>query len=351
MAYKTDIAGNIIKNEHNQPIEDAVNTLIFAITKHFVGDPSVYRENIYDSLEHLKCHTLTDFRWYKDVFLSRVLIRTDNRALYWKEKFIGGLPKYFAHKVREKLNNDGHNDYTNLTYGEIINAIKHIGLNLCNDIRLTNQLKKDMKYAKQELGSFCEQYGFPPLIAPSTKHKHKKYNHKKMKSYKSYKKYYESKNSKSFRPNKFKHNKKQPVCYKCGQTGHYKNNCKVKDKIKELNIDDKLKSQLLNILSESDTESEELLQIDDKNTTSQDDEYSDSSEENEIGFCFCKYKNMCTCRKEINTLTREERIILELIDQIEDPETKIKYLSQISQKEKIITNDINYNFTDVSNRF
>jgi hypothetical protein len=60
---------------------------------------------------------------------------------------------------------------------------------------------------------------------------------------------------------------------------------------------------------------------------------------------------MCTCRKEINTLTRDERIILELIDQIEDRETKIKYLSQISQKEKIITDDINYNFTDVSNRF
>jgi hypothetical protein len=60
---------------------------------------------------------------------------------------------------------------------------------------------------------------------------------------------------------------------------------------------------------------------------------------------------MCTCRKYINTLTREERIILELINQIEDPETKIKYLSQISQKEKIITNSINYNLTDVSNRF
>jgi hypothetical protein len=59
------------------------------------------------------------------------------------------------------------------------------------DLRLTNQLKKDMKYAKEELGSFCEQYGFPPLIAPSTKHKHKKYNHKKMKSYKPYKKYHE----------------------------------------------------------------------------------------------------------------------------------------------------------------
>jgi len=60
---------------------------------------------------------------------------------------------------------------------------------------------------------------------------------------------------------------------------------------------------------------------------------------------------MCTCRKEINTLIREERIILEPIDQIEDPETKIKYLSQISQKDKIVTNSINYNFTEISNRF
>jgi hypothetical protein len=65
-----------------------------------------------------------------------------------KKKFIGGLPKYFSHKVRKKLNNDGHNDYRSPTHEEIINAIKRIGLNLCNDLRLTHQLKKDMKYAK-----------------------------------------------------------------------------------------------------------------------------------------------------------------------------------------------------------
>jgi hypothetical protein len=37
-----------------------------------------------------------------------------------------------------------------LTYEKIINALKHIELNLCMiyDLRLTNQLKKDMKYVK-----------------------------------------------------------------------------------------------------------------------------------------------------------------------------------------------------------
>jgi len=245
---------------------------------------------------------ITYFKRYKDVFLSELLIKMDNRTPYWKEKFID----YFAHKVKEKFNNC-HN--TSLTYEEIINIIKHIELNFC----MINDHLKYMKYAKLELRSFYKQYSFPPLIAP-------------------YKKSYKS--------TKLKHNKKQLVY---GQTSNYKNNCE--DKIKELNINDKLKFQLLNILSEFDTKSEELLQIDDNNTTSQ-DEYSESSKDNKIGFCFCKNKNMCSCIKEINTLTREERIILELINQIEDPEIKIKYLSQISQKEKIITGGINYNCTN-----
>jgi hypothetical protein len=57
----------------------------------------------------------------------------NNRALYWKEKFIRGLSNYFTHKVRKKLNNNDNNNY-----GEFINTIKHIKLNLCNDLRLTN---------------------------------------------------------------------------------------------------------------------------------------------------------------------------------------------------------------------
>jgi hypothetical protein len=75
-------------------------------------------------LEHLRCPTSTDFRWYKDIFLSRVLIRSDKSQPYWKEFFFGGLPKYFAYKVREKLIQDGHNDYNNITNGEIICTVK-----------------------------------------------------------------------------------------------------------------------------------------------------------------------------------------------------------------------------------
>jgi hypothetical protein len=64
---------------------------------------------------------------------------------------------------------------------------------------------------------------------------------------------------------------------------------------------------------------------------------------------------MCPCRKEINTLTIEEIIIVELIYQIEDPENIYMCVCVCvcvcSKKDKIITNSINYNFTNVSNRF
>jgi hypothetical protein len=289
------------------------------ISDQSIKDVLRYKKNIYKNLKHLKYLSATDFKRYKDVFLPELLIRMSKRNSYWKERFID----YFTHKVKEKFNNC-HNDYMSLTYRRIINALKHIiELNLCiiYDLRLTNHFK-NKKYDKKELGSFYQNSFlncFISLIVLFIKYK---FHKKKIRSYKPYK----TKSSKTLH-------------YKFDQISHY-NNCKIKDKIIKLNI----RFQLLNILFESDIKSEELLQIDNNNIISQNDEYSNSK----IRLCFYNNKNMC--RKDINTLTREERIILELINQIENPETKIKYLYQIIQKEKIIANDINYNLIDVSNR-
>jgi hypothetical protein len=124
---------------------------------------------------------LSDFRWYKDVFLSKVLIRSDNVEAFWKEKFISGLLHYFAYKVREKLFEKGHTDYAQTTYGENICTIQKVGLNLCNDLRMTYQLEKERKYAKLELGNFCEQFGYSPLktIAPSRQRRKQQKTYKK----------------------------------------------------------------------------------------------------------------------------------------------------------------------------
>ena len=99
---------------------------------------------------------MSNFRWYKDVFISKVLSRDDCQQTYWKEKFIAGLAYFLAQKVRLDIaKNDGTIDYPNLTYKDIISSINKTILCLCNDLRLKNQIGKEKKYAKKELATFC----------------------------------------------------------------------------------------------------------------------------------------------------------------------------------------------------
>ena len=79
--------------------------LVFTIIRHFIGIPSNITSRIHDQLSNLKCPTMSDFRWYEDVFTSRVILREDSNKPFWKEKFIDGLPNLFAHKIRTVLSN------------------------------------------------------------------------------------------------------------------------------------------------------------------------------------------------------------------------------------------------------
>ena len=97
-------------------IPDGVNTLIYTILKHFVGTPSNISSRISGYLNNLRCPTMSDYRGYQGVFISRVMLRKDCYKPYWKEKFIDGLPPNFAYKVKQELigKNDSI-DYDNLT--------------------------------------------------------------------------------------------------------------------------------------------------------------------------------------------------------------------------------------------
>ena len=219
-AVKREINGSVIMTD-KQPSQDVVNTLIFTITKHFVGDPNQYKERVSDFLINLRCPQLSDFRWYKNVFISKVLSRNDCQQSYWKEKFIASLPYFFAQKVRLELanNDDGTIDYPKLS--DIISSINKIGLWLCNDLRLKNQIEKEKRYAKKELGTFCEQYGFEPLIAPSRKRT------KEMKDVDRYKnnnrRYHKSrtkeKKEESKRKKRDRYKERDIICFKCGKKG------------------------------------------------------------------------------------------------------------------------------------
>ncbi|CAL8074441.1 unnamed protein product [Prunus armeniaca] len=154
-----------------QGIEDGVNTLFYTIIEHFIGTPSNTTARIHDQLSNLKCPKLSDFKWYKDVFISRVMLRDDSNQPFWKEKFVNGLPNLFAHKIRTTLSNEqGHIDCDSLTYGNIISTINQAGMRMCIDFKIGRQIQSNRKSAKYELGNFCEQYGLAS-IPPSRKNK------------------------------------------------------------------------------------------------------------------------------------------------------------------------------------
>ncbi|RDX69481.1 hypothetical protein CR513_51399, partial [Mucuna pruriens] len=244
---------NSVKNETNQ--EDAVATLIYTIIQNFIGDPNIFKERAGDQLNNLYCPSMSDYRWYKDVFMSKVTLREDGFANYWKEKFISGLPKLFSEKVKTNLERyHGHPiRYETLTYGQLHNIVVQTGIQICTDFRLQNKMRKESMSNKRELGTFCHQYGVEPIRAPSTRHKkkirqEKSYN-RKHKIYRKTihnEKRINNKNQNHQVPAKQKYKKKQKYkttkreikCYKCGKIGHYANKCRIIQKINQL--EDKL---------------------------------------------------------------------------------------------------------------
>jgi len=337
-AVKTNEEGITIFNERiGLGDSDAVNTLFYTIIEHFVGTPSHLTSRVHDQLSNLRCPTLSDFRRYKDVFISRVMLRDDSNQPFWKEKFINGLPHLFAHKIKQVLVNENNViEYDNLTYGNIISVIQKEGLKMCIDMKISNQANKDKKNAKYEMGNFCEQYGLPS-VAPSKKHK----KSRKYEEYRKYKKMFKRFKKRSFEPNDFyKKDKKKPKkkfkkrdgCYKCGKSSHFAKDCKAKETIKQLKVSNEEKENLIRMLEIQDTEPSEY-------------ESEPSSSKN---YCSCSSNKSksgpdinfgCndTCCKTISVMTKEEEqeeLLLDLISKIENPELKRQYLEKLR---KLIT--------------
>ncbi|KAL5176963.1 hypothetical protein HKD37_08G022810 [Glycine soja] len=153
LKVKIDLNGKVITNDEDKEIPDAVNTLIFTIAQHFIGDPSLWKDRSAELLSNLKCRTLADFRWYRDTFLTRVYTREDSQQPFWKGKFLASLPRSLGDKVRDKIRSQSANGdipYESLSYGS---------LKICQDDKIQRQLAKEKAQTKKDLGSFCEQFG------------------------------------------------------------------------------------------------------------------------------------------------------------------------------------------------
>jgi hypothetical protein len=267
-AIKKDEEGFPIFDEQIDTGEpDGVNTLIYTIIKLFVGTPSNITSRISDYLNSLRCPTMSDYRWYQYVFLSRVMVKANSQKPYWKEKFIDGLPSLFAYKVKDELLNSpiGLIEYDNLTYGDLFSTVKKLGIKMCIDQKMIRQQLKNAKKAKYEVDNFGEQFGLPH-IAPSQKNRkkfdivfRKKYasyynNYKKIKFIKLVDKFSKKPKKKTFKFDKYFPKGK---CFNCGKLGHFAYKCpnppkKIKQEINALNIDDSENENIFRILQNND---------------------------------------------------------------------------------------------------
>ena len=107
-----------------------------------------------------------------------------------------------------------------------------------------------------ELGTFCEQYGFDPLIAPSRKRKKEK---KDVDRYKTNNRRYNKSRSKekkeeSKRKKRDRYRENDIICFKCGKKGHTSRNCNFQRKINKLDISGKLKDKLMSILEQTNSD-------------------------------------------------------------------------------------------------
>jgi hypothetical protein len=68
----------------------------------------------------------------------------------------------FAEKVRNSLRKEGEGsiNYQGLDIRKITQKIQMVGAELCNDLKINEQFKKQRTIGKRELGDFCYQFGF-----------------------------------------------------------------------------------------------------------------------------------------------------------------------------------------------
>ena len=109
------------------------------------------------------------------------------------------------------------------------------------------------------------------------------------------------------------------ICFTCGKKGNTSKYCNFQKRINKLDISGKLKDKLMNILTNSDESDNEIHQIDNGDIASSSSTKISSNSE-KVKLCNCNNLDNCYCRRKlkINVLTKQEDIIMDLIDRIPD---------------------------------
>ncbi|MBN8143096.1 hypothetical protein J0J23_22600, partial [Vibrio vulnificus] len=82
----------------------------------------------------------------KNTFLSRLYLRDDSNAPFWKEKFLAGLPYIVGERVRNKIKKEYGNQipYNILTYGQLTSFTQQEAIQACKHLQMHNRLNMEM---------------------------------------------------------------------------------------------------------------------------------------------------------------------------------------------------------------